>query len=116
MSARLCISKKVLHSMKEGMSTNRYRDAYLYLVPIPSEDTRLTSCSPSERNGWCILDKGYYAPFHQTTADETLETIEEENPFRPESKYLTKFGLLAAKLLLDSLRFFGIFFTIFKYR
>jgi hypothetical protein len=35
-----------------------------------------------------------------------------EKTFLLESKYLTKFGRLAAKLLLDSLRIFIIFFMI----
>jgi len=35
-----------------------------------------------------------------------------ENTFLLESKYLTTFGRLAAKLLLDSVRIFIIFFMI----
>ena len=69
------------------------------LRPIPPTE-RLKECPNSH--------------VHQTTSDETFDTMDEENPFRLESKNLIKFGLLEAKLLLDSLRFFGIFSTIFK--
>jgi hypothetical protein len=61
------------------------------LRPIPPAE-RLKECPTSH--------------FHHTTSDETLEIMEDVNPFWSASKYFTKSGRLAAKLFVDSLRIF----------